>query len=74
MEINSKTKLKDIVKEYPFIKSKLYKIDEKFKMLNTPMGKIMLQIVDISMMSKKAGIDEKDLIEKINMLVNEANM
>ena len=41
MEINGQTKLADILAEYPFMKTGMVEINGKFKMLQTPMGKMM---------------------------------
>ena len=41
MNITKDTKLKDILMEYPWIKDEIIKINDKFKMLNTPIGKVM---------------------------------
>ena len=41
MEINGQTKLADILAEYPFMKTDMVEINGKFKMLQTPMGKMM---------------------------------
>jgi hypothetical protein len=40
MEINAQTKLSDIIEAYPFMRSGMADINGKFRMLQTPMGKI----------------------------------
>lgn len=40
MEINGQTKLADILAEYPFMKTGMAEINGKFRMLQTPMGKV----------------------------------
>ena len=52
MYITRATKLKDLLLEYPWLKDEISKVNDKFKMLGTPMGKIMLGKADISEMSK----------------------
>ena len=52
MNITKDTKLKDLLAKYPWLKDEITKVNDKFKMLNTPMGKIMLGKADISEMSK----------------------
>ena len=39
VDITKETKLKDILAEYPWLKDELYKVNDKFKMLGTPVGK-----------------------------------
>ena len=40
MKIAKETKLTDLLDQYPWLKEEMSKINNKFKMLNTPMGKI----------------------------------
>ena len=66
MEITKDTKLKDLISTYPWLKNELVNLNGKFKMLNTPMGKIMLGKATISEMSKKSGMDAEALINGIS--------
>ena len=56
MQITRDTRLLDLINQYPWLKDELPKINEKFKMLNTPMGKIMMGKATIVEMSKKTGL------------------
>lgn len=69
MEITSKTKLKDLLAEYPWLKKEIIKINDKFKLLHTPLAKIMMGKVDLSMMSEKNGMDVDVVIEKLKELI-----
>ena len=69
MTITKETKLKDLLSEYPWLKDEIAKVNDKFKMLNTPMGKIMLGKADISEMSKKSGMDADQIISNLNELI-----
>lgn len=69
MQITRDTKLLDLINQYPWLKDKLPKINEKFKMLNTPMGKIMMGKATIVKMSKKSGMDADTLIRKLQQLI-----
>ena len=69
MNITRETKLKDLLTEYPWLKDEISKVNEKFKMLNTPVGKIMLGKADIAEMSKKSGMDEVQIIAKLTDLI-----
>ena len=53
MQITRDTRLLDLINQYPWLKDELPKINEKFKMLNTHMGKIMMGKATIVEMSKK---------------------
>ena len=69
MNITRETKLKDLLSEYPWLKEEISKVNEKFKMLSTPVGKIMLGKADIAEMSKKSGMDKEQIISKLNELI-----
>ena len=69
MEITKETKLSDLISQYPWLKEELSKVNDKFKMLNTPMGKIMMGKATIAEMSKKSGMDADTLIRKLQQLI-----
>ena len=69
MEITKETKLLDLLARYPWLKEDAEKISPKFKMLNTPMGKIMMGKATISEMSKKSGMDADAITGKICELI-----
>ena len=69
MDITKETKLSDLLVRYPWLKEELSKVNEKFKMLNTPMGKIMMGKATIAEMSKKSGMDADAIIGKISELI-----
>ena len=70
MEITKETKLSDLVSQYPWLKEELSTVNDKFKMLNTPMGKIMMGKATIAEMSKKSGMDADAIIGKIRELID----
>ena len=69
MQITRDTRLLDLINQYPWLKDELPKINEKFKMLNTPMGQIMMGKATIVEMSKKSGMDADTLIRKLQQLI-----
>ena len=69
MQITRDTRLLDLINQYPWLKDELPKIIEKFKMLNTPMGKIMMGKATIVEMSKKPGMDADTLIRRLQQLI-----
>lgn len=69
MNITKETKLKELLTEYPWLKEEIVKVNDKFRMLNTPMGKIMLGKADIAEMSRKSGMDADAIISKLTELI-----
>ena len=43
--------------------------NEKFKLLSTPVGKVMINKVTVEDMSKKSGMPEAELIERLIKLI-----
>ena len=73
MELTKDTKLKDLLEEYPWLKEEIIKVNDKFKLLHTPLSKVMLGKADLSMMSEKADMDVDVLIEKLKELIASHN-
>lgn len=69
-EITAQTRLKDLLKQYPSLKDRLPELNPKFKMLNTPLGKLILGKVDVQMMSERSEIPLDKLIEGIKKLIS----
>ena len=69
MDINKETKLSDIIAQYPWLKEEMARVNEKFKMLNSPIGKIMMGKATIAEMSKKSGMEVEAIIGKIKELI-----
>ena len=71
MEITKDTRLADLIAQYPWLKTEMAKVNEKFKMLNTPVGKIMLGKATIAEMSKKSGMEIDKLVSRLKTLIEE---
>ena len=72
MNITKETKLADLVSQYPWLREELSKVNDKFKMLNTPMGRIMMGKATITEMSRKSGLEAETLIGKIQKLIEDS--
>lgn len=59
----------DLLKEYPFLKDELPKKNKKFKMLKTPMAKVLMRNADITEMSKRSGMSVDEIISMLNGLI-----
>ena len=69
MDINKETKLSDIIAQYPWLREEMVKVNEKFKMLNSPIGKIMMGKATIAEMSKRSGMEAESIIDKLEELI-----
>ena len=73
MKITGETKLKDILNEYPWLLDEAIKIDEKFKILKNPVGKMFIKNATISGLSEKAGLSTDGIIGKIEEMIASHN-
>ena len=63
--INYNTYLKDLLKVFPTLKTELPKINSKFKLLSTPLARVMLPTATIEKMAERSGMDKEVLLNKI---------
>ena len=68
-EITKDTRLSELLTEYPWLKEKIIEVNDKFKMLNTPVGKVMMGKATIAEMSRKSGMDVDVIISKVKELI-----
>ena len=69
MQLTEKTKLKDILNEYPWLIDEAVQIDEQFKKLRSPPGKLLIAKADIAEASRRTGVDAGTIIEKIEEMI-----
>ena len=68
--ITAETRLSDLIAQYPWLKEEMVKVNEKFKMLNSPVGKLMMGKATIAEMSKRSGMDADIIISRINEIIS----
>ena len=69
IKINTKTKLSELIKTYPQLRSRLSEVNPKFRMLSSPMGNIMIPKTTVADMIERSGMSEEDLIKGITNLI-----
>ena len=69
MEINSSTKLTDILDKYPWLPDELVKIDSRFKIIKTPFGKMMIKNATVADAVEKTGMSEETLRAELQKLI-----
>ena len=69
MEINRNTKLNDILIKYPWLPDELIKMDGRFKIIKTPIGKMMLKNATIADAVQKTGLQEDVLVTKMKKII-----
>ena len=63
IEITSDTRLKDLFEVYPHLKKELAARYPSFKMLNTPLGKLILKKATVRTAAERSGLGEERVIQ-----------
>ena len=71
IEITGSTRLKVLLERYPWLKGALPEINPAFKMLSSPLARIMIPKATVSMMSERSGMDLQSLIASLKRLIAE---
>ena len=70
-EITGATRLKDLLEQHPWLKAKLPEINPAFKMLSTPLARIMIPKATVAMMSERSGMPLAELIAQLQRVISE---
>lgn len=70
MDINSNTKLTDILAQYPWLPDELVKMDSRFKIIKTPIGKMMLKNATVADAVEKTGLSQDVLLAELQKLID----
>ncbi|MGI5105429.1 DUF438 domain-containing protein [Treponema socranskii] len=65
LPLKGETKLSDLLASYPWLKAELPSINPAFKMLQTPLARIMIPKATVSMMSERSQMSMDELIAAI---------
>lgn len=69
IKITGETRLADLLTAYPWLKEELPTINDRFKMLKTPIGKVMAKKATVADMSSRSGMNQDVLIKKLEELL-----
>lgn len=69
IEISAETKLSDLLARYPWMKEELVRLRPNFKMLNTPLARIMIPKATVAMMSERGEIALDELIQAMKKMI-----
>ena len=69
MNYDKNTKLTDLLKKFPWLPDELIKIDSRFSIVNSPIGKMLIKNATIADLCKKAGISSEDALKKLEELI-----
>ncbi|MBR4359846.1 MAG: hypothetical protein IKP32_04445 [Clostridia bacterium] len=71
MEIRENTRLADLLAAYPWLPEAAVKIDDRLKIVNTPLGRMLIKKYTIADISKRTGYAAEDIIREIQKVIDE---
>ncbi|MDY5858582.1 MAG: DUF438 domain-containing protein [Porphyromonas sp.] len=69
IEITPDTRLKDLLDAYPDLKKELVAVHSSFKMLSSPLARIIIPKADVRIMSERSGVPLEELIAKLGEII-----
>ena len=69
MNITKDTKLKELLKAYPWLIDDAVAIDPAFRALRSPLARALIVRADVAEAAKKVGVTPDEVIEKIEELI-----
>ena len=67
---NENTKVKDILQQYPWLREELVKIDPRFKIINSPIGKALIKNATVADVAKKGGVTSEFLLTNLQKMID----
>ncbi len=71
MDFTEETRLKDILAEYPWLPDKLIELDERFRIINNPIGRMLIRSASLGDACKRAGYPVPQVIGELKKLIAE---
>lgn len=71
LKITGETRVQDLLKIYPWMKDRLPEINSAFKMLKSPLARIIIPKATVAMMSERSGMPLHELIPALEKLIND---
>ena len=69
MELSANTRLQDLLKNYPQLRKDLPSMNSAFKMLNSPLARIIIPKATVAMMSERSGVPLDDILSILKELI-----
>ena len=68
-KITENTKVKELLEDYPWLLDEAIKLDERFKMVNSPMGRILLKKATLVDLAKLGNLNVEDVVKEIEKMI-----
>ena len=68
-KITENTKVKELLENYPWLLDEAIKLDERFKMVNSPMGRMLLKKATLVDLAKLGNLNVEDVVKEIEKMI-----
>ena len=68
-KITENTKVKELLEDYPWLLDEAIKLDERFKMVNSPMGRMLLKKATLVDLAKLGNLNVEDVVKEIEKMI-----
>ncbi|MBR6095798.1 MAG: hypothetical protein IKP82_02470 [Oscillospiraceae bacterium] len=69
MLLDGQTRLARLLEAYPWLLDEAKQIDRRFSLLETVPGKLLLKRATVSDLSRRAGLSEAEVLEKLRLMI-----
>lgn len=69
-KITENTKVKELLEDYPWLLDEAIKLDERFKMVNSPMGRMLLKKATLVDLAKLGNLNVEDVVKEIEKMID----
>ena len=69
-KITENTKVKELLEDYPWLLDEAIKLDERFKMVNSPMGRMLLKKATLIDLAKLGNLNVEDVVKEIEKMID----
>ena len=70
LALSEDTPIRDIMAAYPWLKDEAIRLDDRFKLLDSPLARLLLRKATIRDASRRTGFPASEIIAQINKMVD----
>ncbi|MBQ9264575.1 MAG: DUF1858 domain-containing protein [Clostridia bacterium] len=67
--LDENTKVQDVMTAYPWLKDEAIKLDARFKLLDSPLAKMLIKRATIADASKRTGFPVETIIAEVTKMI-----
>ncbi len=69
MTFDENTRIRDILEEYPWLPETVVRLDSRFRIINTPLGRTLIRHATLAEASRRSGYPLDQIIRELEKLI-----